>query len=108
MRIRAHFRNLYGGEVIKTITSYGTLEESKKRFYYVELDGIFYEWVFYHEGGDGFEYDAIYARISSLPQGASAWKIDLPNYWESKKCQCGAEKEGSPRHSAWCDKYEPY
>ena len=26
--------------------------------------------------------------------------------WENAKCECGADKVGSPRHSSWCPKFK--
>lgn len=73
-------------------------------------------WVNVSSGRPNKQNTATYV-IPSQPR-----PIDLDNYGESgymfgeyhskvahaiKKCECGSEHVGSPRHSSWCSKYDP-
>jgi hypothetical protein len=105
VRILAHLNNNYGGKTTKEISYWGTLEQAKVDLYYVEYSGNYYEWVVIGNGFGGYDYEAQYAKLSYPPPKGSPIHVLYDSNWGAPKCECGAEKVGSPGHSHWCPKW---
>lgn len=96
----------YKGNTIKSeeIEFFKSFDEFKREYAYATYEGDNYEMILYSNGYGVYDFEVQFAAINDVPPWAKFAQVKKTTLfgYSATRCECGANKVGSDRHSWYC------